>query len=225
MRLSGHATLACFWAIIAMRAVDQQFHSMRLPLERLRQLGYQRPGLAVRARLDQAAHNHWAAGMLVEQQTRPRASRVPLFVVPDEQWNQATFVKWFVSYRPDVVLGLDESILTWLGAAGFRVPEGVGFVHLDCPNGEWFSGIRRNGSAVGTAAIDLLVDMIHRNERGVPTLPRWILVESNWQDGTTLRTPSHIGYRIPIQGVLPYSPRREGFSEAPCDTRIQSHVP
>jgi hypothetical protein len=34
--------------------------------------------------------------------------------------------------------------------------------------------------------VDFLVDMIHRNERGIPETPRWVLVEGTWQNGATL---------------------------------------
>src|SRR5262249_23528875 len=65
------------------RVVDQQFHSIRLALHRLRKLGYTRPGLALRASLNQSVHHHWAGGMLADQHARPPSQRVPLFVVPD----------------------------------------------------------------------------------------------------------------------------------------------
>jgi LacI family transcriptional regulator len=189
------------------RAVDQQFHSMRLALQHLHQLGYRRPGLAVRAALNESVHNHWAAGMLVEQQARSPSEHVPLFVVSDQQWNESSFTKWYVNYRPDVILGLDEEILTWLLNWGLGVPEDVGFVHLECPNGEGrFAGIRRNGVAVGMAAIDLLVGMIHRNERGVPALPKWILVESRWQDGATLRCASNSPAAVVLDRASQTSP-------------------
>jgi LacI family transcriptional regulator len=178
------------------RVVDQQFHSMRLALHQLRKLGYRRPGLALRATLDQSAHHHWTAGFLVEQQSRTPAERVPLFVVPDSKWNEAAFQTWFKKHRPDAVLGLDDQLIGWLEDAGLRVPQNVGFVHLNCPDTSGrYAGIFHNGAAVGAAAVDFLVDMIHRNERGIPDLARWLLVEGTWQNGATLRAAAQMERR------------------------------
>ena len=71
---------------------------------------------------------------------------------------------------------------------GLKVPQEAGFVHLNCPDTtRRYAGIYHNGPAVGAAAVDFLVDMIHRNERGIPNPPKWVLVEGNWQNGDTLK--------------------------------------
>jgi hypothetical protein len=35
-------------------------------------------------------------------------------------------------------------------------------------------------------AVDLLVDMMHRNERGIPPIPYRLMVEGSWCEGKTL---------------------------------------
>jgi len=178
------------------RVVDQQFHSIRLALHRVRKLGYHRPGLALRASFDQSAHHHWAGGFLVEQETRGPSKRVPLFVVHDREWNEDQFQKWFLKNRPDVVLGLDDEIVAWLEHVGARVPQDVGFLHLNCPDTSGrYAGVYHNGPAVGAAAVDFLVDMMHRNERGIPPLPKWVLVEGSWQEGASLRGRAGVNAR------------------------------
>ena len=39
----------------------------------------------------------------------------------------------------------------------------------------------------GQMAVDLLVDMLHRNEKGVPLLPQQLLIDGSWNEGRTLR--------------------------------------
>ncbi len=36
-------------------------------------------------------------------------------------------------------------------------------------------------------AVDLLVDMLHRGERGLPERPSLFMVEGSWAEGGTLR--------------------------------------
>jgi DNA-binding LacI/PurR family transcriptional regulator len=169
------------------RAVDQQFQSVRLALHETRRHGYRRPGLALRASLDQSAHHHWAGAFLVDQRSRKPSQRVPLFMVPDREWEHSAFQDWFRKNHPDVILSPHEEVLEWIQRMELSVPRDVGFVHLSCPdNSGRFAGVYHHGRAVGSAAVDFLVDMIHRNERGIPETPRWVLVEGTWQNGGRL---------------------------------------
>jgi hypothetical protein len=112
---------------------------------------------------------------------------VPLHVVPDKDWNEKAFIGWFKKHKPEVIVTHHESVLEWLARSGTKVPEETGVIHLNCPEatGKW-SGIFQNGPSVGMAAVDFLVAMLHRNERGIPALPHTILVEGTWVEGKTL---------------------------------------
>jgi hypothetical protein len=35
-------------------------------------------------------------------------------------------------------------------------------------------------------AVDFLVDMLHRNERGIPAIPYRLMVEGSWCEGKTV---------------------------------------
>ena len=169
------------------RAVNHQFRSMRLAMRRLRKLGYRRVGLALRASIDERVDHHWVGSFLVEQRRSPLQEQVPLLVVPDREWREEAFRAWFKRNRPAVVISQHEEILDWLQGMGINVPEEVGFVHLNCPDESGrYAGIYQNAPTVGAVAVDFLVGMIHRNERGVPALPHSILVEGVWRDGGTL---------------------------------------
>jgi hypothetical protein len=39
-------------------------------------------------------------------------------------------------------------------------------------------------------AVDLVIDMLHRNERGVPALAYLLMVEGTWCEGRTVRPVS-----------------------------------
>jgi LacI family transcriptional regulator len=174
------------------RAVNHQFRSMRLALRRLRKMGYRRIGLALRASFDERVDHHWAGAFLVEQRRSSPQDPVPLFVVQDPEFTREAFLKWRLANKPEVVVSQHEEVIEWLREAGIAVPEKVGFVHLDCPDKSGaVAGIYQNGPEVGTVAVDFLVSMVQRNERGIPPLPYSILVDGSWVDGETLacRTP------------------------------------
>jgi LacI family transcriptional regulator len=175
------------------RAVNHQFRSMRLAMRQLRKMGCRRVGLALRTSIDERVDHQWVGSFLVEQRRCPPADQLPLFVVPDRSWTIENFAQWFRQCRPPVIVSQHEEILTWLDSMDVRVPDDVGFVHLNCPDTSGrFAGIYQNGPAVGAVAVGFLVGMIQRNERGIPELPHSILVDGTWQDGATLATGSFI---------------------------------
>lgn len=168
------------------RAGNHQFRSMRLAMRELRKLGYGRLGLALPASLNERVDRQWVASFLAEQLGFDQS--VPLFVVDDPEWKFENFRKWFEKHRPDVVISHEEVVLDWMKRLAVRVPEDAGFVLLNCADQSGkFSGIHQNGPTIGQVAVDFLIAMIQRNERGVPSLPHSILVEGTWVEGQTVR--------------------------------------
>jgi LacI family transcriptional regulator len=171
------------------RAVNHQFRSMRTALRRLRKSGYRKIGLALRASIDERVEHHYTGGYLADQNRLEKEHHVPLHVVPDKEWDKKAFQKWFAKNKPDVVVTHHEEVLDWLQSMNVDVPNDVGFVHLNLPDRSGrFAGIYQNGPSVGVAAVDFLVAMLQRNERGIPTLAHSILVEGTWMEGQTLKT-------------------------------------
>ena len=170
------------------RAVNHQFRSMRIAVRQLRKLGYRRMGLAMPASLDRRVDNQWLASFLIEQRRFETKEQVPLCVVEDVDWNESTFISWFKKHEPDVVISQQPKILDWLKNVGCRVPDDVGFAHLNCPDktGE-FAGIYQNGPLIGRAAVDFLIGMLQRNERGIPEIPYTMLIDGTWVPGATVR--------------------------------------
>lgn len=182
------------------RAVNHQFRSIRMALRRLRKLGYHKIGLTLRASIDERVEHHYTGGFLVDQQRLEAKHRVPMHVVPDRDWSEKAFVKWFAKHRPEVVVSHHEEVLEWLARLKVSVPDETGYIHLNCPDATGrLAGIYQNGPEVGGAAADSLVAMIQRNERGVPDLAHTILVEGTWIDGKTLLSRTHESHVEPAK--------------------------
>ena len=70
------------------------------------------------------------------------------------------------------------------------MPSDLGVAVLDRPVDYGrisLSGIHQNAELIGAAAIDLLVGMIHRGERGVPTVPTQRICQGAWIKGRTTK--------------------------------------
>ena len=169
------------------RVVNHQFRSMRTAARQLRKLGYRRIGMAMPANISRRVDHQWVGSFLAERLRQEPKDWVPMCLLEDKEWSEERFCRWFLAHEPDVIISQQENILGWLANLGRRVPEDVGFVHLNCPDTSGkFAGIYQNGPAMGAAAVDFLAGMIDRNEKGIPQLPHTILVEGTWVPGYTV---------------------------------------
>jgi DNA-binding LacI/PurR family transcriptional regulator len=164
----------------------QMFRSMETAFRKLIALGYRRPGLALAAESDRRADSQWSAAFWTEQRGLPEDCRVPLLL--GQPLERRTFLEWFKKHRPDVVVAIWPEVLAWLVEAGVTVPDDVGLALLTVPDGgALYSGIWENPQMIGAKAVEFLIDLTHRSERGSPAVPLTMLVAGTWVEGKTVR--------------------------------------
>lgn len=167
------------------RSVPDYAQNMSLAVRELKRLGYRRIGLAIWAKLDTRTAHRWTGGFLAAQQHMRLADRVPL--LEPKTFDEPTFARWFLKNKPDVVIGPDARMITWLRNLGQRVPQNVGFVNLVKRPGDTAAGVEQNARAIGAAAIDLIVSRLKHNEFGIPSIPRLVHIPGAWSPGDTVR--------------------------------------
>lgn len=161
------------------------FRSMESMFRKLITLGYQRPGLALAIESDQRADNNWSAAFWSEQRHLSVRRRVPMLL--GEPFDKATFLAWFRRHQPDVVLTIWPKVHRWLTEARIAIPADTGFALLSVPSDDTrFSGMTENPRIIGAKAVESLVDLIHRGERGPPVPHLSTLVQGEWIDGKTI---------------------------------------
>lgn len=169
------------------RACTHQFHVTTLAMRHLSDLGYQRIGLALWLATDLRVDHNYKAGFLLAQSDVPANRKVPILWM--KQIERAPFMKWLLKHRPDAVLCCHAEIKDWLEDEGFRTPEDIGFVHLDAlHDNKLFSGVDQRRRLVGQNAVDLLIGMLHRNERGAPDHTKTLMIEGEWIAGKTVKS-------------------------------------
>jgi DNA-binding LacI/PurR family transcriptional regulator len=170
------------------RVTTNRYLAMRLALRQLRRKKFERIGLAIHENQDARVDNQWSAAYVWDQQRLPAARRIPPFIVGDRDWNERKFGTWLEAHRPEVVLAHSPLIVEFLQNLGKRVPEDVSFAHLwAADESGQYAGLYHDPTAIGAAAVDFIVGMIQRNERGAPQAPQTVLLEARWLDGQTLR--------------------------------------
>lgn len=161
------------------RISHDYFHAMTTALARVRANGHRRIGFFVHQEVSSVLYNLWLAAYLAEQYTTPGAQMIPplLLGVGEEKLVRP----WASRHKLDAVIGLD---LWSIEERGMSLPACVHRYSLDTDDAKQaVAGIRRDFAHVGSVAVDKLIDLLHRNEKGVPTRPMTTLVEGFWVNG------------------------------------------
>lgn len=151
-------------------------------------LGYRRPGLVLDGVIDQLVERRFTAGYVMGQQQLPEKQRLaPFYRVTEARQNPELFRRWFEEQKPDLILTLYHVVRRWLKEMRLRVPEDVGLMQMEYrrDHADW-AGMDQHNDIVGEAALEMVVGMIHNNERGIPEYPRATLLGSTWVDGKTV---------------------------------------
>jgi DNA-binding LacI/PurR family transcriptional regulator len=100
---------------------------------------------------------------------------------------QAIAKKWLEENRPDCVIVCEDEHLGFFRGAGDSLPDGLSVVSVDIKGlDRHLSGYLSAAGNVGRTTVDVMADLLNRNERGVPETPRRILIECEWNSGKTL---------------------------------------
>ncbi|AHF90245.1 transcriptional regulator [Opitutaceae bacterium TAV1] len=189
---------------------NAQYRATRLAVRNLHRLGYRRIALFTWAEYEERSDCNFLSGYTCECS---RLGLSPVLCTVDSQldrrerdavfyenWKRQTWA-WVEEEKPEVLLLPDPTVAIRLGfgpesAAGSgrrrqseRLPAGpcggrpAVAVLAHYAQHPWFAGIDQNAQRTGAAAVDHLIHMIQRNERGCPDLPLRILVEGEWRDG------------------------------------------
>lgn len=173
------------WPVIHFVSNDQYVTVSRAVRE-VASLGYRRLGLCLGSHIDDIVENKFTAGFHSVQKRLALKADIPVFDL--QPGSKKSFARWLESHRPEVILTVHTEVRDWVAASGFQIPDEVGVVQLDksSETGDW-AGMRQNSELIGRSAIDMVIGQIHRNESGLPTVQKSMLIESTWSPGATLR--------------------------------------
>jgi DNA-binding LacI/PurR family transcriptional regulator len=105
--------------------------------------------------------------------------------------DEAAIFRWLKREKPDVLISpAGESLLELLTRRGWRVPHDIGVASLACTRrGHPCSGVYQNGQLIGATAVDMLISLVERYERGLPAQATTLMIEGLWNEGKSLRPP------------------------------------
>ncbi len=167
------------------------YFNMRLAFQNLLQLGYTRIGLVYSRYIDAEANGLAQAAYLVEQAQLPESERIPiLFLERFKEGRPVAFDHWLEKSKPEAILCINPVVRDWVEELGFKVPKDIGLANLNlvADVSDW-SGVNEQHEEIGASAVDILIGALSRNELGLPSQPRKVLIPGEWIPGSTLRPP------------------------------------
>lgn len=150
--------------------------------EKVVEAGYRRPGLVLDREIDALVDFRFSAGYRAAQQAVPARRRLkPFFDVRGAREDGGIFRRWLLGQRPDVIFTLYNEVRDWVEREGFKVPVDIALVQYEWRESrpEW-PGMNQHNDLSGQAAVDMLVGMVHRGERGPPPFPLATLIGPSW---------------------------------------------
>lgn len=159
-------------------------------LEKARERGYRKPGLAIAHRTNARLRGRWVGAYLAYLNEHPELTPVPPLVVDEaDELHPVNFLPWFKKQRPDIVLTHWIGALDQMKTAGAEVPRTHGYICLNLQVAPApFSGFSQQPKELGVRATELVISQLTHGESGAPSLPSTTMLPSKWREGTTVRS-------------------------------------
>jgi LacI family transcriptional regulator/LacI family repressor for deo operon, udp, cdd, tsx, nupC, and nupG len=162
------------------------YRAMRRIMSELHARGYRRIGFSFAQSLVERDDHNVLAGFLVAEGLLHRSPAVPPLFGPSR--SAQVVGQWLERYRPDAIVSGNHLILDLLRELKIRVPHDLGAACPFLPSEDTeLAGVVEDSKRIGAIAVDHVVSMINRGERGIPGHPLRIHVEGAWRPGKSLR--------------------------------------
>jgi DNA-binding LacI/PurR family transcriptional regulator len=162
-------------------------YNTMLAMQKMTELGYRRIGFVSSDYLKR--HTLFLGGVLRGQDDLPPADRVPYLSLPEQDvvnGDASRLASWINKVRPDAILTNLREIPAMIRGLGFRIPTDIGVAALSVHDGNADAGIDQNPFEIGKAACESVISLIVHGSFGAPTVPRELLIEGTWVNGSTL---------------------------------------
>lgn len=171
-------------------AMLHHHHAMSRTLDEVASRGYRRIAFIYNQDSQERCENMHL--MLFHFFNLSRAPKNRLEPIDFEHWTDEQVCEWLYATKPDAVVTTYPNQAARVRRQGLSFMEAVGYATISARRAvPDLAGIRQPMAELGATAVDIVVNLIHRNERGVPSQARSVLVEGRWQEGQSLR-PSKV---------------------------------
>jgi DNA-binding LacI/PurR family transcriptional regulator len=171
---------------------SDQFRATVMALTNIRRLGYRKIGFVLNRELDENIGGNYTGGFFAAQKLFGNTAVNSLLIVDVNIYlehlarAEKELAAWLKKIQPDAVLTVLPEVPDMIRKLGYRIPQDIAVAGTSVADIPLDTGINQRPREIGRIAVEILVKQININERGEPSAPCRILVESTWQDGKSL---------------------------------------
>jgi DNA-binding LacI/PurR family transcriptional regulator len=168
------------------RVTENHYNTVSQAMKQCVARGYARVGFVFADANDSPeVGDRWVGAYLRGQMSFRPEDRLPL--CPGEPTTQSQFAAWTRQHKPDAIIALNAPrVQAWLEDMGKKVPRDVGLVELEQKPEDDIAGVHYEPEKIGALAVNMLIGLMHRNEKGIPENPHEVLLCGEWYEGHTL---------------------------------------
>lgn len=168
------------------RASPNYFHAVEMAYAKALATGHHRIGALFTDIIDLRAGGRYSAAYLQIQERQRNLPALPILHLKTAE--PGPMVEWIEAHKPDLIFGMGLRTLQRLRELGYSIPGDFSYIGLELPmQQETVSGIHSNHELVAEAAVDLVINQINANERGLPQFPKTVLIDGYWMEGQSLQ--------------------------------------
>jgi LacI family transcriptional regulator len=163
------------------RVAPNVFKNTLLALEELFSLGYRRIGYIDTSDSSQRSEGFARGAYEFFRATRLKDAPLPVLTTLDGP--DPALAEWFDIHRPDAIVSTHASPRVRLLKTHGAAMGSCGYIVMDSAQDPSLTAIDVVPENIGSAAVDLLIAQIMRNETGVPENPKLVLMDGRIRQG------------------------------------------
>lgn len=165
------------------RVTLNHFQALEEAIARLAALRYERIAVGLGS-MWALTHKYFAA-FEVYQRSIPKTRRIPPFFISRYTVDARVFGRKMPKLQPDAFIDASGGhFAKALANLGIRFPDDMAYATLNWHAGmPELAGINQNSHRIGAKAVDLLINQINLNEKGLPDIQTFTLICGSWVDG------------------------------------------
>lgn len=165
-------------------ALNNDYQSMVSILNGAIAKGYKRIALATDNTVYRIIGEAWLSAFLTVRHLNPSLDWPEPYL--SGNGSVTDFLSWLEATKPDLVISTIRVFYLGVLQSGYSIPRDMAWIHLhelsDHPETAY---LEHNPDALASAAVNLVVGQILRNERGIPEHPMKVLIQDRFHYGKT----------------------------------------
>ncbi|MEM6883999.1 MAG: LacI family DNA-binding transcriptional regulator [Verrucomicrobiota bacterium] len=170
------------------RAATFFHHTIPKAVEKLHEHRYKRVGILLCKSADIRSEYSLQSGCVIAQKRFSETDHsIP--VLERQTLTPVQVKSWITAKKLDAVVDAGFNLTRhFLEQINIPIPGKLGVVSITSDFDDfWQATIQRDWKGIGSAAVDLVVNQLQNNQRGIPSKSKTVLIEAEWVSGKTVR--------------------------------------